>query len=206
MATSGRWSPNKVRKRLLGDTWVFPNSGMVLMRPTSIVSTGTSASATIGANGSVTFSACESLSLNGVFTTSYDNYMVVVRGNSSDDGGNLSVRLRTGSTDASGSNYTYQVLAASSTSVTGARATATYTRLLLLDDSDKGGGTAYIYGPFLAQPTAFRGVSVGGGSATFMRDFSATHSLSTSYESMTILNETSGQTLTGLISVYGLGG
>lgn len=204
MAVVGRYSPSRVREKLLEDSWVFTNSGMTVVRPSSIVFSG--ATASITPNGSVSFSAVDSLSLNGVFTSAYDNYMVVVGGNSSDDGGNLSVRLRTGSTDASGSNYTYQVLAASSTSVTAARASSTYTRLVLLDDSDKGGGTAYIYGPFLSQPTAFRGVSVGGGSVTFMRDFAATHSLSTSYESMTIFNETSGQTLTGLISVYGLGG
>ena len=48
--------------------------GMVLLKPTSIAHSGTSAS--IGANGQVTFTAVTSLSLNGVFSADFDNFLL----------------------------------------------------------------------------------------------------------------------------------
>ena len=75
-------------------TYVAPlpsTIGMVLMKPTSIAHSGTSA--TLGANGQVTFTAVTSLSLNGCFTAGFDNYVVSVRGTSSTNT-NLYYRLR----------------------------------------------------------------------------------------------------------------
>ena len=99
-------------------------NGLVVMTPTSIASTGTGNSSSIGANGKVTFSSCATLSLNGVFTSSYDNYMVVVR-NTSTAVNNMVVRLRVAGADATGSNYTRQTLFVNGTSVIGGRATET---------------------------------------------------------------------------------
>lgn len=205
MATSGRFSPNKVRKRLLDDTWVFPNSGMVLMRPSSIVSTGTGASATIGTNGSVTFSTCATLSLNGVFTSGFDNYMVVMRDVSSATT-QYFYRLRLAGTDASGANYTYQYIQADSTTVNGARtSSATAGWCGYSSSTQRSGQTVYLYGPNLAQPTAVRSVSVVGADSGRILDNASTHSLSTAYDGITIYPN-SPVTFSGLISVYGLGG
>ncbi len=49
-------------------------SGLTLVSPSSIAYTGTSASTSAG---KTVFSACTSLSLNGVFTSTYENYLVV---------------------------------------------------------------------------------------------------------------------------------
>lgn len=204
MTTVGRWSPNKVRKRLLEDTWVFPNSGMILMRPTSIVVAGVGATASIGVNGSVTFTSAESLSLDGVFTSGYDNYMVVMRHLGS-AANTLLFRLRASGTDASGSNYTRQFISADNTTVSGARATSqTSARVLNIATSQRQGDVVSIYGPYLAQPTAMRNVSAGSASNAEILDFANTHSLSTSYDGFTLITGTG--TFTGLVSVYGLGG
>ena len=207
MTTVGRWSPNKVRARVLNGTWVSAEElgGMVLLTPTSIAYTGTSA--TVGTNGSVELTACSSLSLNGVFSADYDNYMIAIRGTSSDDAGAVGARLRASTTDASGTNYTRQRLDASGTTVGASRDTsATYTRLMVLDDGLQSGGTAYVYGPYLAQPTAFRGITASAYLDAFIRDWASTHSLSTSYDGITLANEFGAQTITGLVSVFGLVG
>ena len=170
--------------------------------PTSISYSGTSASIT--ADGGVEFTACSSLSLNGCFTADYDNYMIALRGTSSDDAGGISARLRASGTDASGANYTLQRLDASGTSVSGGRATSTtYTRLMVLDDGLRSGGTAYIFGPYLAQATAFRAVTASAYLDAFIRDWASTHSLSTSYDGITLANEFGAQTITGLVTVFG---
>lgn len=204
MATSGRFSPNKVRKRLLDDTWVFPNSGMVLMRPTSIVLTGTSASATIGANGSVSFSAVDSLSLNGVFTSVYDNYMVVCRATVAASA-NVLVRLRaSGADDATTNSYVYQGLFANSTAVSGARTTTNTANVFNAYNTQRVGSTINFYGPCLTQPTAYRSVNVGDQTSADIADYAGTHNQSVSYDGFTLY--VGATNLTGLISVYGLGG
>ena len=174
--------------------------GMVLLTPTSITHSGTSAS--IGANGQVTFTAVTSLSLNGVFSADFDNYVVSYRGTSS-TAPSLDSRLRASGTDASGSNYTYQRLLASSTTVAAARTSST--SVLRLGESENGnenGHTVFIYGPFLAQPTAARSVTMHAESGARISDYAGTHSLSTSYDGITIFP--TGGNLTGKLQVYGV--
>ena len=179
--------------------------GMVLMTPTSIASTGTGNSSSIGANGSVTFSSCETLSLNGVFTSDYDNYMIVMR---TDPSGArlLEARLRASGTDASGSNYTYQMLAAGSTTVSAGRtASQSVTRFGYFDGATMNGISIYCFGPYLSQPTALRSVTVSDNASAYIEDYASTHSLSSAYDGVSFLSNNT-QTFTGLVSVYGLGG
>ena len=180
-------------------------NGIVLLTPSSVNVTGDGPeTATINANGSVTFSACATLSLNGVFSSTYDNYIIDIRGTTSDNAGGVSARLRSGSTDASGLNYVRQRLDANNTTVGGGRDTASFTRLIVLDDGLASGGVAYIYGPTLAQPTAFRAVTASAYNDAYIRDWASTHSLSTSYDGITLANEFGAQTISGLVKVYGL--
>jgi hypothetical protein len=76
---------------------------LALIRPTSIAFSGTSASTT---NGKTVFSACTSLSLNGVFTTAYENYLIVLS-NLTQNAGNVMtfMRYRANGTDTT-SGYT----------------------------------------------------------------------------------------------------
>jgi hypothetical protein len=50
------------------------NPSLTLISPTSISFSGTSASTT---NGKTVFNACTSLSLNGIFSSAYDNYLII---------------------------------------------------------------------------------------------------------------------------------
>jgi hypothetical protein len=180
---------------------------MVLMKPTSVASTGSGNSSSIGTNGSVTFSACETLSLNGVFTADYDNYMVVIRYSCSAAGDNpLNFRLRDTGTDESGNNYTHQLLEANDSSVSAARTSSTSLgRMGRIDNAERGGQVLHVYGPYLAQPTAFRNVSGWGDNR--ISDSATTHSLSDNYDGITIFPATgTNDDISGLVSVYGLVG
>jgi len=185
----------------------MPNkNGLELIKPTSIASTGTGNSSSINTNGSVTFSTCATLSLNGVFSADYDNYMIVARHNASTTS-TFRARLRSSGTDATASDYTYQVVEVYDTTVAGRR------------DSSQGqfvygpggylvraGHIIWFYGPHLAQPTATRNISTGpwssGGYPGYIIDVAGTHSPSTSYDGVTVFP--SGGTLSGLIAVYGM--
>lgn len=178
--------------------------GMVLMTPTSIASTGTGNSSSINENGSVTFSSCATLSLNGVFTSDYDNYMISIRHSTGGDN-TLNMRFRASGTDNSTANsYVFQYLFADSTAVTAARTTTTSGSISYRGNTQRAGVTGYIYGPFLTQPTVYRSDLADDYLSATVTSLAGTHNQSTSYDGFSLI--ASAGSFTGLISVYGLGG
>jgi hypothetical protein len=175
-------------------------NGLVVMTPSSISYSGTSAS--INADGSVDFSACTSLSLNGVFTSDYDNYMVAIRCVATSSFEGLNYRLRvSGADNSTASSYVSQRITASSTTISGGRSTNNCGVVIQVDDEQRSGGQWHIYGPYLAQPTAARGVNVNGQTGAAMVDWASTHNQSTSYDGFTFY-PASGN-FSGLLTIFG---
>lgn len=178
--------------------------GMHIMRPSSIVVAGGGSSASIRADGGVDFAAATSLSLNGVFTAAYDNYMVTFRGVSNTNGIGFFVRMRASASDNSTANsYTVQRILADGTTVSGLRETGNFAAIGAVDDSQRAGSTIYMYGPNLAQPTAGRSVVVDGFSNAYLVDRAFTHNQSTAYDGCTFLVDGAGRTFEGVFTVYG---
>jgi hypothetical protein len=203
MTTIGRWSPNKVRSKIIDAQWVSETRyALELVKPSSVVVTGGSASATVSALGSVEFTSCETLSLNGVFQSGYDNYMISMW-NTASTNQRFEIRLRASGSDASGSDYVRQFLLAESTTVSGARATLTSFNYQLMD-TDTNGWTFFFYGPGLAQPTAMRTVSVSDRGSAAIFDSASTHSLSTAYDGLSFIAISSN--ISGRVAVYGMRG
>lgn len=180
-------------------------NGLVVMTPTSTDVTGTGSSATINSNGSVTFSSCSTLSLNGVFTTDYDNYMIVMRNSTTSVSGSMRARLRASGTDSTAtSDYNYQGILVAASSQTTARTTTTGYWLFNTNDNDwHNGFTAYLFGPKLAQPTAYRTVTIDSVSGAQIYDAAGTHELSTAYDGITMYTGNASETNTGLVTVFG---
>jgi hypothetical protein len=83
---------------------VSSRGGLTQVIPTS-VAVG-SGSASVGANGGVTFTGATSVSLNGCFTANYDNYRIIIDSfASSVDGTNPYFRVRSSGSDISLTNY-----------------------------------------------------------------------------------------------------
>jgi hypothetical protein len=105
----------------LGDnTSKLEQQGMVKIIPSSVaVGSGTGSAS---ASGTVTFSGVSSISINGVFSSTYDNYRIVF-GNLNGSGAqqDVGLQLRKNGVNNSSSIYYRQYLNASSTSVSGAR-------------------------------------------------------------------------------------
>ena len=180
-------------------------NGLVVMTPTSIASTGTGNSSSINADGSVDFSSCATLSLNGVFTSSYDNYMIEIRFVGTGDQRNFLARLRSAGVDASGSNYVRQFLATNGSTIAAARNTALSAFYYTIGDSEyRSGVKSYIFGPFLTQATSLRTIGVAGDQSVRTWDEANTHSLSTSYDGISFITDTAPYTYSGLVTVYGL--
>jgi hypothetical protein len=176
-------------------------AGLKLIVPSSVAGSGVS----VSASGKVTFTAATTISINGCFSATYDNYLVVMRSVAS-TGTGLDIRMRLAGTDNSTANsYVNQVIYANGTTV----AAAPRGTLSLADDiaasypSTQNGAHFYFYGPYLAQPTSGRGISALGFSGGYINEGAWTHNQSTSYDGFTIQSD-GAPTLTGALCVYGL--
>jgi hypothetical protein len=87
-------------------TWAAPAGGaspaLIQIVPTSTTVSG--GSATIGGTGAITFSGCTSMSVNGAFTSTYTNYLIITDSISANTQTDISFRLRASGSDTT-SNY-----------------------------------------------------------------------------------------------------
>ncbi len=180
-----------------------PTSGWVLIEPSSIDSTG--GTATITSGGSVTLSGVTQLSLNGVFSSDYETCAIVwsLRNDTGNSG--LAMRLRVAGVDASGNDYAFQTMNAASTSVAATRTTSTNIMRvgLTTGPNNESGAMAFVTRASAAVPTIVRTTTAytAGGANVF--DYGNVHSVSTAYDGFTIIPD-SGYALTGRIAVYGM--
>jgi hypothetical protein len=77
--------------------------GVTAIIPTSVAGT----TVTVSATGVVSFTAATSVSINGCFTTEFDNYEIALNVTSIATAANLELRLRVAGTDLSTSTYLY---------------------------------------------------------------------------------------------------
>lgn len=178
----------------------MPTSAFKMITPTSIAYSG--GYATTNTLGQITFSTVTTLSLNGVFTSTYDNYMIVWRNlGSSPVNGNARMRA-SGTDNSTASSYVSQQVFVSGTSSTAARTTSTFwSPITHLDNGVLDGRTIFLFGPFLAQPTAFFTTTFDGGASGSLYYHAGTHNQSVSYDGIT-LYPNSGS-MTGTVGVYG---
>lgn len=175
--------------------------GMQICRPSTVVVAGAGSSASIRTNGGVEFFNATSLSLNNVFSSLYDNYMSFIGFVGSADLF-LNFRLRLNGVDESAANYVYQDFNTDNTTVSTARSTAqTGGVFASTSTTNRSLSTVYIYGPALAQSTAFRRTGVSSQNGGRTGETVNTHSLSVAYDGFTIFPNTG--TMTGVVTVYG---
>jgi hypothetical protein len=182
-----------------GSVWVSvapaSQSGLNIVAPTSIANSGGSATAT---GGQVAFSAVTSISLNGVFTASYENYQALLTLTMTSNT-NLYVRFRLAGTDNTANIYTIQDIAADSTTVGASRSTTT-TGGFGYGDAQTISST--FYRPAVAVETKYNSVIVRGLTSLLWQSFNGFHGAATAYDGITIY-PASG-TMTGTVRFYGL--
>lgn len=98
--------------------WVNPLGQSLVVPPTVAVGSGTFSISTLG---KVTFTGASSVSVNGCFTTTYDNYAIFLNIPTSSTANNLTFRFRLSGTDDSSASYDTQSLVAASTTATAAQ-------------------------------------------------------------------------------------
>lgn len=205
--TTGRYNPSKVRFRMLDNNW--PDNadqvdGTVLIAPTSITYSGTSA--TVNGNGFVTFDTVGLFTLNGIFTSEYDDYIVTIACRSNVSQPNLGYRLTSGVNVAS-NNYVRQNLYANGTSITSGRTTGLNQGYFCFADNSNGewsttGVTAYFYRPFLNSFTYSRSLSADSYSSGSILEEACGHQVAQSNTGLYVFP--SSGLITGTIGVFGV--
>ena len=175
-------------------------AGLAKVIPSSVaVGSGTGSADSLG---NVTFTTVSSVSLNGIFTSAYDNYLIILH-TTATSSGRCDMRLRTSSTDATGGNYSwsgqYNASTANTYSGENGGTTATAGGITGLETT-QGSLRLSIFKPFLAEYTQWESA---GHDGTYRRVYGGIHNLNTSYDGFTIYNTTAGATITGKVRVYG---
>jgi hypothetical protein len=168
--------------------------GLSLVTPTSVAGTGVTLS-----GGKVSFSAATSVSVNGCFTSTYDNYEIILEGVASTAGA-MDLRLRVSGTDASGADYNLQQLQGqAATPGSASVVSATNFTTVFASSTTVMVGCVMLCRPNLAQTTMMTST---GGRETYVAVRSGYHNTTTQYDGFTFI-PTAGN-VTGTLRVYGL--
>jgi hypothetical protein len=172
-------------------------AGLAKIVPSSVaVGSGTGSASALG---TVTFSGASSVSLNSVFSSAYENYRIVYSLTLA-SAADVFYRLRSGSTDATGSDYVTNAMSAASV-VNNGRATNAYWYCNNFATATEFSGIFDLFNPFKAQVTSGLWQQYGTTGATNFYNASADrHNLTNSYDGVTMY---AAQNMTGTLSIYG---
>jgi hypothetical protein len=131
---------------------------LVKLIPSSVaVGSGTGS---VNATGVVTFSGASSVSLNGIFSSSYDNYRIIYTASTSTATNYLQGRLRTTSDDSTSNYGSVMIYASYSSGATpgqdsGGSGVSSWTRMSYLVNGQPLQASIDIFNPFLSRATSF---------------------------------------------------
>jgi hypothetical protein len=177
-------------------------AGSRLIVPTS-VAVG-SGSGSVGTSGAVTFSGASSISLNGCFSSAYDNYKILLELTGSTNNV-ATMRMRVGGVDNSSANYWNNRVYGQATSVTSQGPTSADTSFSAVGEFDAGINTCNydIFSPFKTQVTSIQGVTQFRYTGFYQHSHLKTGqtTVTTSYDGFTLIVNTG--TMSGTVRVYG---
>lgn len=186
-----------------GLPWLVASSDLTnasdIIYPTSVAGTGVTL-----LGGQVSFSAATSVSVNGCFTSDYDNYLVQARYVAAAGTPTVNLRMRNAGVDASGAGtYFYQRLTAGATSVASSQVTDSQARTCDASTSQNVSITEF-FGPALTVTTTGKNrgtiISTAAGIQMNFHDFG--HNVATAHDGFSLYPATSS--LTGTLRVYGM--
>jgi hypothetical protein len=187
--------------------WSTPSvAGLTQIVPTSVSVGGTAATGSVSTTGTITFGTATSVSMNDVFSATYDNYTIILDINAVSASQDITLRLRTsGGADAT-TNYTNPIRVFDSDGGSGNFISTTSWKVM----ETRSGSNNHFYSvdmnlhsPFLAVPTTHTMTSISRASSGASKSAygGGMHEDATSYSSLSILTNTGH--ITGKVSVYG---
>ena len=187
--------------RTASDVWLFvptaSSSGVDLITPTSVAGSGVTLS-----GGEVSMSAATTASINGCFTSAYQNYIIMIEFSAS-TGMTLQSRLRLAGTDATAAAYVDQSLSVSGTGVAASRNSgATLWASMFANSAINNAYAMQLFSPSIASATNMIFTGQYSASSAALAFGGSTHSTATAYDGISFI--ASAGNFTGKIRVYGL--
>lgn len=186
-------------------TQVSGGSGLVPITPSSV--TVGSGSATVGANGAVTFTGASNITINGSFTTAYKNYRIVASELSVlTSGGSLAMQLKSDSSIFSSADYVSVGRYNSTTTGSGVSSAVSQTSWGLWYSDVNGGQNNLvvdIFTPQEAKPTSARYLATAYQNTAVWVDYSGGSIFNNSSQATGFKILHSAGALSGTIQVYG---
>jgi hypothetical protein len=183
-----------------GGTGGITGAGLVPVVPASVTVTGGSAS--IGSNGTITFTGAANPIINGVFTSTFRNYRIMINLHAS-AGDHLAFRFAAGGTTNATSNY-YTLgwgLSGSSGAIYGPQAPDSYARIGYVSTSfNNATYNIDVMNPQLADQTT---MNLLGGYSNIGYWVRSLFNATTQFDGFQVLPQTGGSGYTGTIKIYG---
>lgn len=151
-----------------------------------------------------TFTSASSVSINDVFSATYDNYLIMGTITATDNG-DVNYRFRVGGADNSTANYNFQVIDIDGTGVAASRnAGVTFGRFVATKTGgERSSFSSTIMSPFLGITKHYLGQGVlRTNSTTFANNISGGFNTTTSFTGLTLL--AAAGTISGTVRVYGI--
>jgi hypothetical protein len=147
-----------------------------------------------------TFSASTAVNVNTCFSSTYDNYRILVKvTGASVVNGEVRLRMRSGTTDNSTSNYNYQRLYAQGTSVGGSASTNQTSAVMGPQNTALSWNITDMASPFLAENTLYATTAMY--NQTNIDNWSGAHKVASSFDGFTMFPDSGN--ITGEVWVYG---
>lgn len=181
-------------------------AGLAKVIPSSVaVGSGTGSADSLG---NVTFSGCSSVSINGAFSSTYQNYKIILVASSFSADNSVQLRVRASGTDNLTTNsYTYACLGKTFSNVDSNSFGPNNAWIPF--DPDSATNDAYnlefnFYNPFETKPTtmSYNGAAVISAGTLVAKWGSGHHNQSTSYDGFSFIP--SSGTFSGTLRVYGI--
>ena len=148
-----------------------------------------------------TFTGVGSVSIDNVFSSTYDNYRILMKGVGSTIM-SPGFRLRSGGSDnATANSYVYQRVIFDNTTSSLARGSDTKGDFASFNTTLLNSAYFDIFDPFLASATSYYSQNCSSQDGARMRFYTGTHNQTVSYDGISILASTG--TMTGTIYIYG---
>jgi len=153
------------------------------------------------------FSGAATITADGIFTSSYTNYVLQIQANSASSA-DLTLQLRASGVTATATNYNQQKIQANTSTAGAARTTANSSATITTQGSSNvwSFNQTTIYQPQLAAVTGFQALTHWHNSGTYaqpiIEQWFGNHSLATAYDGF-IITMGGGFTVTGTYAVYG---
>jgi hypothetical protein len=149
---------------------------------------------------STTITASSSESINDVFSSEYDNYKLIFTG-SATTLATFQIRWRVGGADASGNDYSSQIMVINDTSIIGTRSTSQNLAAAGTLDGTLNRLIIEIGNPFATGQTVTSCWNTDGAGTTRLVGFFSYHNLSTSFTGLTLIP--GAGSITGQAVIYG---